>query len=245
MTALLSDLTLAATVAISALLPAGADVIEMRQLPRPAQHRSLVLWMLTSVASECPSAADWAPSCPDSTRGCFLSGPARLSLVDTAAGRLINTLPLADPMSGEDSFDLPRTLRGRSPYHVPKRSRAPTLLRPLDYNGDGARLEVAFFQAESCSLLFTALFGYSTRQDRLIQYQVRQYRPEGRCSQACTTAWPDKLFALHPQARGLWRYQLAYPPGDEPALACETRYLAGEEAFEERCTVAPRSAAQQ
>src|SRR5262245_54447678 len=228
----MASATLAVTLSWGALLPSDSTVIEHATLPGPARDRAIVLWMIAPTASECPSASDWPTSCRDPTHSCFWRGRTRLSLIDTNASRVLNTIAIDDPMTGDDSFDVPRILRGWSPYRV--RNGAPRLLHVADYNGDGERLEVAFFQAESCSLLFTALIGYSVAGDRLIHYPVRQYRPDPDVNQGAEATWPDQLFAVRPLRPGVWQYDLV-APGNYPSLTCITRYLPAEEAFEERC----------
>jgi hypothetical protein len=217
-------------------LQSGAVVLEQRYLPLSLHGpRAVVLWMLFPKASDCPSAGDWAESCPGSTRGCYFSGPTRLSLVDPVARRLINTVAVSDPWNGADSLDLPRKLFSPGPYHR-TRSGQPILLWLHDYNGDGRRAEFALFDALSCSDLFTALFGYDEDRDRLVWYSVHS-RMAGS-EQAEETSWPETLFAHKPTRPGVWRYRLAWP-GDEPPRTCETRYVPSLKVFEEVCRMEP------
>ena len=212
------------------LLPSEAVVIETRPLPLAAHRgRTLVLWMLSPKASPCPS----APSCPDMTRGCYLSGPTRISLVDTAAMRLINTVTITDPVTGVDSFDIPRKLGLPGPYHAAKGTRRPTVLWLNDYNGDGQAFELALFDSYSCSDLFTTLIGYSTQHDVVVNYPIRA---AGCASEECSGVWAEKLFATAPAPPGHWRYTLAWP-GDDPPQECVTIYLPEAEAFQEDCVV--------
>jgi len=213
-------------------LPAGGVVLEQRLLP-PTEHgpRAVVLWMLSPQASECPSANDWAPSCPGSTRGCYVHGPTRVSLVDPVARRTLNTVEIFEPFGGTDTFDVPRKLLMDGPYHR-GHAGAPVILWLHDYNGDGKKFEFALFDAESCSDLFTALIGYSSRQDRLVWYSVRS-RTVG-LDAVPDVAWPETLFAARPLRPGVWRYRLAWP-GDEPPRTCDARYVPTEDSFEEVC----------
>src|SRR5215831_9290886 len=110
-----SILLLAGEISLRSLLPNGAFVVETRALPQSVHsHRLLVLWMLSPATSECPS----TPSCFDVTRGCYLRGPTRLSLIDTASDRIVNTIPIACADCANDTFDLPRKLPAHSPYRV-------------------------------------------------------------------------------------------------------------------------------
>jgi len=223
-------LTLTAQVPV---LPAAAVVLEERQLPSNNHPpRALVLWMLSPQPSECPSAEDYAPSCPDETRGCYWRGPTRVSLIDPVHRRVINTVNITEPVNGEDSFDVPRRLYSNGPYHVDHDHR-PTILWLRDYNHDGVRTEFALFDRETCSDLFTALFGHSSRQDRVIQYRVRTSDPEGDGD----IMWPEALFATSRRRDGVWRYELAWPPGDVPCRKCEARYRPADEAFDAVCRI--------
>jgi hypothetical protein len=226
--ALLSGILLATWVGI---LPAGAVVLEEEPLPRTVHKaRELALWMVSPQRSDCPTKEDWAPSCPGSTRGCFLRGAARVSLIDSVGRRLINTVRILDP-SGVDSFDVPRELYSATPYHVGRHHKVKVLWLH-DYNGDGAKSEFALFDAESCSDLFTALIGYSPRQDRLIWYPVHS-RLAGS-GETLAASWPETLFASKPTRLGHWHYVRGWP-GDRAPQVCEADYLPSQESFEEVC----------
>jgi hypothetical protein len=221
---MLAELVLAAT------LPAGAVVIETQVLARSIHTgRSLVLWMLSPQASDCVAEDDYAFSCPGTTRGCYFHGPTRVSLVDQDAERVIDTIAITDPFTGEDAFDVPRKLYGDTPYHVGQAYR-PRILRLQDHNRDGVKAEFVMFDAESCADLFTGLIGYSAKQDRLLWYNVRVSGWEGLTE----TNWPETLFAVRPSRDGLWRYRLAWP-GEEPSRRCEVRYRPDLEDFEAVC----------
>jgi len=189
------------------------------------------MWMLSPEPSECPRAEDYAPSCPGSTRGCYWRGRTRVSLIDPVDRRVVNTVAVTDPFSGSDAFDVPRKLYGHTPYHV-GRDHEPTLLRLHDYNHDGTKNEFVLFDAESCSDMFTGLFGYSSRRDRVIQYRARISSPDW----SGEAHWPETLFWISPKRDGVWRYGLSWP-GTEPPLSCEARYRPEEELFEVRCLV--------
>src|SRR5215468_5546944 len=106
-------------------LPSGALVVEEQLLPNTVHGpRALLLWMLSPQASDCAPEKERAPSCLDRTRGCYLRGPARVSLIDPTAGHLINTVNILDPATGADSFDVPRRLYSAGPYHVERDHQA-------------------------------------------------------------------------------------------------------------------------
>lgn len=157
--------------------------------------------------------------------GSFFYGPARLSLVDTKANRLVNTIKLRRKEHDEDSFNVPYRVLAGYYYFVPDRERGqegtPTLLALRDLNGDGLPLETAFFEARACMGVWTTLFGYSPKQDRVVQYQVElkiteQKIVEGRGivttgrAKTETATWVDYLFSESPSEPGHWSYKIDY-----------------------------------
>jgi hypothetical protein len=195
-------------------LPAGALVVEERPLElKDGKKRALVLWMLKP--KKFPRGSDEFYTCPEETRGSFYQGPARVSLVDTAAGRVVNTLKIGQgDTTDEEEFDLPYRIHAGSYYYVPGvakgREGRPNILRLSDVNGDGKAFEFALFDALACMGLDTALFGYSEKQDRVIQYPVRletEYKGEKTTE---VLNWVDYLFAKKPVAPGRWQYEIDY-----------------------------------
>jgi hypothetical protein len=107
-------LTLLLAMTLARLLPERATVVEARTLPRDIHpDRMLVLWVADG-RKACPPGWREVWACWDYTSGCSYQGPARVSLVDTNAGRLINTLELSEPW-GEDRFGVPYEVRGGGP----------------------------------------------------------------------------------------------------------------------------------
>lgn len=216
-------------------LPAGAVVVEERALElRDGKKRALVLWMLRP--KKYPRGPDETYTCPEETRGSFYRGPARVSLVDAAAGRVVNTLKVLQEYShGEDEFDLPYRIRAGY-YHVPGvaggREGRPAILRLRDFNGDGGAHEFALFDALACMGLETALFGYSEKQDRVIQYPVRLESEYAGEKTTETLNWVDYLFTKEPAGRGLWRYEVDYRGRGGTLDSYEVSYNAAAERFE-------------
>src|SRR5437667_5466745 len=86
---------------VASLLPPDAAIVEITQVPSSVQRdRLIVLWMRSpeSEPKPCPQLEDWAPSCPDETRGCHFRGPTRVSLVYPSAWSLINNISMSDPL---------------------------------------------------------------------------------------------------------------------------------------------------
>jgi hypothetical protein len=164
-------------------------------------------------------------TCPESTLGSYYSGPTRISLVDSAARRVVNTIKVTYAESDQDSFDVPyRIIAGRYylvPGHEAGSEGKPALLSLRDFNDDGMPLETAFFRAEACMGLDTTLFGYSLRQDRVIQYPVElkitgQKIVEGRGivnsgkPRTESSVWVDYLFSTKPDRPGHFSYVIDY-----------------------------------
>jgi hypothetical protein len=219
-------------------LPAGALVVEERALELgPSKQRKLVLWMHRPKRYPRDPGEGESYTCPEETRGSFYRGPARVSLVDAAAGRVLNTVKILQEYShGEDEFDMPFRIKAGGYYRVegaPEgREGRPTILWLRDYNGDGRALEFALFDALACMGLETALFGYSERQDRVVQYAVRletEYKGE---KTADVLNWVDYLFSREPAAPGRWRYEVDYRGRGGTHDVYDVRYDADAERFE-------------
>jgi hypothetical protein len=224
-------------------LPAGALVVEERPLElRGGKKRALVLWMVRP--KKYPRGPEEFYTCPEETRGSFYRGPARVSLVDASAGRVVNTLKIVqDDSDGEDEFDLPYRIKAGSYYHVPGAARGsegrPDIMRLRDFNGDGRAHEFALFDALACMGLDTALFGYSEKQDRVIQYPVRlESEYEGKKTTESLN-WVDYLFTKEPRQRGLWMYEVDYRGRSGTLDSYEVHYNAEAERFEGTVTRLP------
>jgi hypothetical protein len=217
-------------------LPAGALVVEERPLElEVGKKRTLVLWMLRP--KKYPRGPEEGYTCPEETRGSFYRGPARVSLVDTAAGRVVNTLKVVQEYShGEDEFDLPYRIKAGGYYHVggttEGREGRPTIMHLRDVNGDGRALEFALYDALACMGLETALFGYSERQDRVIQYPVSIETTGGGKRVTQTLNWVDYLFSKEPAAPGRWKYEIDYRGRGGSLDSYEVRYNSRDERFE-------------
>ncbi len=177
----------------------------------------------------------YAPSCPAETRGCSLKGPTRISLIDTKAHHVLNTIIVLDPLDGQDSLEIPYVVRRGGPYFVPGRKEygKPIVLRLRDFNGDGRAYEFALFDALNCSDLFVAVFGYSLKQDRIINYvfRLRDVEEAGTSFDDCDWiegfAWQKPL---PPVRQYHWNWSVVHPPGVEEEY--EVTYRPDLEVFE-------------
>jgi hypothetical protein len=208
----------------------------------PARKRALVLWMLRP--KRYPRGAEEMYTCPEETRGSFYRGPARLSLVEAATGRVLNTLKVVQEYAdGSDEFDIPYRIHAGSHYHVPGapegREGRPALLHLRDFNGDGRALEFALFDALACMGLETALFGYSERQDRVIQYPVslESVGAGGKTTEVLN--WVDYLFSREQTGPGRWKFEVDYTGRGGTRDSYDVRYNEGAERFEGTVTRTP------
>lgn len=225
-------------------IPKKAVVIETRNVPSALHpNRTLVLWMLNPKKNPTNYAWDEIYSCPEQTRGSHYSGPTRVSLIDSASGKVINTIKI---LTGdeEDSFDLPYTIRKGYYYRVPSMVKTgieakPNLIWLRDYNGDGKALEFALFDAVACMGLQTTLIGYSEKQDRVIQYQVKLDVVEGTKHSERVSRWADYLFNQKPRRPGYWKYEIDYRGRAGSLDKWEVRYNAAREQFEGTLIVIP------
>ena len=138
---------------------------------------------------------------------------------------------------GEDEFDLPYRIHAGSYYHVEGVARGqegrPTILRLKDYNGDGRAHEFALYDALACMGLNTALFGYSEKQDRVIQYPVSLAVTDSKGQQSTEVLdWADYLFAKEPTGPGRWKYEIDYRGRAGSLDRYEVHYNPAAERFE-------------
>lgn len=220
-------------------LPQGAVVLESRKLQLTNQKsRTLVIWMLSPKKNPLNYSKDELYSCPDQTRGSHYSGPARVSLIETATGRIINTIKVSsyDSEAG-DTLDLPYDIRRGYYYQVNVVSRRtgqgkPSIMKLLDYNGDRKALEFVLFDAPACMGLQTALIGYSEKQDKVIQYPVELNLNEQGKQSKWTTLWADYLFNTKPKRTGYWNFEVDYRGRGGSLDKWEVNYNVAEEKFE-------------
>jgi len=212
-------------------LPPGAVVIELATV---RADRELVLWMVKPTRFDRgPNTNDNPYTCPERSRGHHYIGPTRVSLVEPATKRVLNTVPI-HPYK-EDSFDVPyRIVPGysyRVPGAKPGEEGQPKLLDLRDFNGDGLPLEAAFYDAQACMGLLTTLVGYSPKRDRVVQYPVELRVSGGGKARTETNLWVDYLFSYKPVSPGRWTYEIDYRGRAGSLDAYDIRYVPAEERF--------------
>lgn len=216
---------------VLAQLPPGAVVIERATV---RSDRDLVLWMLKPTKFDRgPNTKDNPYTCPERTRGHHYSGPTRVSLVEPATKRVLNTVPI-HPYA-EDSFDVPYRIVPDYDYRVPGAKPGeegqPKLLDLRDFNGDGLPLEAAFYEAQACMGLLTTLVGYSPKQDRVVQYPVELRVTGDGPVRTVTQLWVDYLFSYKPVSPRRWLYEIDYRGRAGSLDAYDIRYDPARERF--------------
>jgi hypothetical protein len=219
-------------------LPSGAVIIETRPV---SSHRSLLLWMLNPTRNPRENPGELY-TCPEETRGSYYSGRTRVSLVDTKASRIINTVKIKEDeemegvsVEGDGEFDIPYKIH-RGYYHVARVSKGlegkPTVMFLKDYNGDGKALEFALFDAEACMGLQTTLIGYSESQDKVIQYPISLTVLKKGARKIENGHWADYLFSRKQISPGHWKYEIDYRGRGGTLDKYEFRYNKAAERFE-------------
>jgi len=180
-------------------------------------------------------------------RNALRAGSAHFGRSDAAAGAMVivNTVKVSSLYEdGGDSFDLPYAIRKGNYYRVEARVREgveakPTIIWLKDYNGDGKALEFALFEAEACMGLQTTLIGYSEKQDRVIQYQIKLEVLEGSKRSNRVTPWADYLFSKKPLRPGVWKFEIDYRGRAGSLDKWEVRYNSAREQFEGTLIIVP------
>jgi hypothetical protein len=209
-------------------LPSGARIIETRSLSSEGYpERMLVLWMLKPTMHPFDRNPDEPYTCPDETRGSYISGPTRVSLIDTARRRIVNTVAIRDVWK-KDTLDLPEKIRPGDFYEttstVPNIESKPTIIKLGDHTGEGRALQFPLFDALACMPIVTTLIGYVPETDRVLNYKIKlsvTYR--GRTS-VQTDTWLDYLFVFEPKAPGLWNYEIDYSGRGGSTDSTEVRF---------------------
>lgn len=237
---LLSAFLLMPTYGIAETFPKGAIIIEQRTLPS-APDRALALWMISPKKSD-PIPDDEPYTCPDETRGSSYTGPTRVSLLRMPEGSIINTIEIRDPhFSKKDTFGIPYEIRPDYYYLVRPKTKnkadKPIILNYQDLNGDGEAAEFVLYDAPFCMGLQTTLVGYSTRQDRVLQYPlIIELKGENK-TWSETSVWREYVFSEKPITPGHYRFEVDYRGRGGWLVAYDISYDSKIERFRGTCHV--------
>jgi hypothetical protein len=176
--------------------------------------------------------------CGDAVYGDHWLGKTRLSLVNSADGRLLDTINIVGPCfigDPADSFRLPFLVPNYY-YDVPhqnsKHEGKPTIMHLRDLTGDGVATEFVLFKYGACGIVDTSVFGYNPLTDRAIQYPVQvfvdAYKPEFQ-------TWVEQVFATKPIRPGKWNF--TWKPGhgmENYVIHEDVSFDSGRQLFVER-----------
>jgi hypothetical protein len=243
---------------IQNLLPPDAQIIESADLSAAAgKPRQLVLWMQSPQKVQ----RDTNPEnghCGDSVYGDYWYGPTRLSLLDAAQHRLINTVEIRDffEVAGDDehSFPIPFFVSNDF-YHVPRpdarKQGTPKILDLRDLTGEGLAGQFVLFEYEACGIALTSALGYSRTSDLAVQYHVEVLggvELQGGAGILGTKDAPPRLdlwvatiFGRKPVRPGYWIF--AWQPGHGASVTIheEVSFDRARQLFVDRQTTTPVS----
>jgi hypothetical protein len=220
--------------AVQKVLPPEARVIETADAAHIAgKPRVIVLWM------EHPTRhSDGFEYCGTSVEGSdFYEGPTRLSLIDSATPRLLNTVkilaPRSDSQGMEDSFSIPLVV-STGYYFVPRPNASgqgvPEILHLRDLTGEGKPAQFALFLYEACGLVYTGAFGFQPRADRVVQYPVEQ-------NGSGVELWIQQVFAAAPIRPGHWNFTWGPGHGSDDIAHEDVTFDRSKQVFIEKATV--------
>jgi hypothetical protein len=194
---------------ITGLLPPEAKVIETADVNvGGSTDRGLVLWMLHPKRVVRQEVGDGG--CADWVYGDHWYGPARLSLLDLAKRRLINTIEIRSMYDSaqepEHDFPLP-FLVSNGNYFVPgvngDNEAMPKILNLRDLTGEGVVGQFVLFEFEACALSLTTVLGYGRTSDRVVQYGVEMFNEDGKRE---VVSWVEQVFGHKPVRPGHWDF---------------------------------------
>lgn len=216
-------------------LPDGAVILDQEAVPAWAHpNRRLLFWVLPPPGSPLsPQDMDGEIeyTCPVEASGHSRLLPARVSLADTRARRIVNTIPVK--ITAQDEYDVPLRIRPGYFYEVPGPLEGgegkPHILALHDFNDDGKALEFAFYYMESCNGPLTMLMGYSERQDRVITYEFL-LKPGSPWERPGPREWMYRVTFRKPIEKMHWRYIDEYNSGAR--IEYDFRYQPDRERFQ-------------
>lgn len=197
------------------LLPSDAMIIETADLSAAVgKPRQLVLWMQRPEKILRQIDHPGESYCGDSVYGDHWYGPTRLSLVDAAKHKLLNTIEIPDFFEhpgDQHSFPIPFFVPNDF-YYVPdpnsNHEGSPKILNLRDLTGEGYAGQFVLFEYEFCGTALTSVLGYSRVFDRAVQYQVQVLRRNDMLS---LDTWVAAIFGRQPASPGHWDF--TWDPG--------------------------------
>lgn len=191
--------TRAADRPLETLLPSNAQILETKDISTIAgKPRTLVLWMTGAVKVH-----DRDEYCGTSVYGDYWRGNAKLSVIDSSAQHVVNTLGLGD-------VDLPFYVKGYY-YHIDRPDQAhkgkPDILHLSDLTGEGRAAQFRIFEYEACGIAAARIYGYRPQTDRAVAYDV-EVRERNHTHREQNI---DNVFDRDPVKPGYW--DITWKPG--------------------------------
>jgi hypothetical protein len=154
-------------------------------------------------------------TCADSVLGDHWYGPTRLSLIDRAKTRIINTIEIRrrdeKANEGEHKFPIPFYVSNQF-YYVPRingrNEGTPVILNLRDLTGEGVMGQFVLFDYAACGISQTTVLGYSRSVDAAVQYRVEEISQGGNAS---VESWVGPTFGEKPIRPGYWNF--TWDPG--------------------------------
>jgi len=169
--------------------------------------RTMVLWM------ERPTKEIRFPgthNCYADVYGDYWEGDTRLSLLDSALARVLNTIEVAP--DNRQPIRLPFQV-GNSYYYVPQQGAdgegKPKLMYLRDISGEGKPLQFALFTHYACGNDSVSVLGYSVRADQVLQYAFDYSQASGpplsaSSPRGTSERWTGNVFGYQPVRPGYW-----------------------------------------
>jgi hypothetical protein len=226
------------------LLPAGAEIIETADLTAVvAKPRLMVLWMLKPIhhlndRTNRNSSDGYCSDVIHGDFGKFWEGPARLSLIDAAEMKVINTIQIREgcPTCGEgpDSFKIPLCVlnshaAGRKLVSIDVGRQNLDL---KDLTGEGLKTGFSLLIFEAFGIAATGVFGYESKLDHVTQYSIQIVSAE----KSLTTLWTEQVFAREPVGPGHWNFTWQPGHGDPNTYREDVRFDRARRLFVQRTT---------
>jgi hypothetical protein len=227
---------------IQKLLPPDAKIIETVSLNVGAgKARVLVLWM------EHPERVVWRDDpgsfCVRQVYGDHWVGQARLSLVDSAKSRLVNTVEIqpsySQPGDNERGFEVPFWVP-TAHYHVPrpdaKGEGKPVIMMLRDLTGEGVAGQFVLFDYINCGGASSSVFGYSPRSERAVQYSVEVITNDEKPK---ITLWAMEIFETRRIRPNQWDFTWEPGHGFDGWIHEQVSFDRGRQVFVDKQKITP------
>lgn len=208
--------------AIAPALPAGAQIIETKDISAIAgKNRLLVLWL-----SDATKVLDTSEYCGTFVYGDHWKGTGGLSVVDPQTRKAISSIGMGTvrlPFHVEDTY-----------YHVAHPDKAhkgkPEILHLSDLTGEGRALQFTVFDYEACGIASARVFGYRPATDQVVQYEIEVV--EGKSHQREFSV--NNIFSHRPIRPGYWDFRWKPGHGSDDTYHEIVRFDAKRQVFVNR-----------